>query len=981
MYYSRLRMTPAPAIRWLCTGLLLGLTGSVLAASMDSPEGINFFEKKIRPLLVERCYKCHSHEGEKIKGGLTLDTRDGLLKGGDTGPALVPGDVEQSLLIKAVRYKDKDFQMPPKEKLSDTQIADLEAWVKQGAPDPRVAEPKSTKRTIDIAKGKQFWAYQLPREQALPKVKDASWVQGDIDRFTLAQMEARGVRPVESADKATLLRRAYYDLIGLPPTPEQIDAFVNDTSPDAFARVVDQLLASPHFGERWGRHWLDVARYAESMTLRGFVFKQAWRYRDYVVETFNQDRPFDRFVREQISGDLMPYANLAEHQRQLVGTAFLAMGNNNLEEQDKKQLRMDAVDEQLDTIGKAFLAQTIGCARCHDHKFDPIPTRDYYALAGILRDTKTLEHANVSKWLELPMPLSPDESSVYGEREKAITEMEAKIKETKKTVAKLGGSSRKKAGAAPNDILAATDLLGVVVDDSQAKKVGDWKESKAVKHYVGAGYVHDDSEGKGQKTITYLPELPKAGKYEVRFSYTIGSNRCTDVPVTVFSADGEVTIRVDEKEPPPIDDRFISLGRYKFELNGQGFVIVSNEGTKGCVTADAVQFIPVELLDNPLAAATNEVKTTTAPAAPKPSALAQKATDELKDYEKQLKQLKESGPQRPVVMSVKEEETIEDTQVHIRGSVHNLGDKVPRGFLQVATYGNAPAVPATQSGRLELGEWLTSPENPLTSRVMANRVWHWLMGEGIVRTTDNFGTTGEAPSHPELLDYLAVRFMKEGWSVKKLVREVMLSHTYQLSSQARAGTVATASNQADPDNHLFWHANRRRLEAECLRDTVLSVSGELKLEIGGSAVPTNLNADYGYKNTDTRRSLYVPAFRNTPLEMLEAFDVADPSVVTGHRNVSTVAPQALYLLNHPFIIEQAQTAAKRALKETGLDDKARIEKAYRTALGRLPSDGELNVALKFVSQNTATAAEAVRLEAWTLFYQTLFASVDFRYLN
>ena len=710
------------------------------------PQAVEFFEQKIRPVLSGHCLKCHSAEAErakKLRGGLLLDTRYGVRKGGESGPLLVPYKAADSLLIKVLQYDD-EVRMPPKGKLPDSVIADFEKWVNMGAPDPR-QEPAATGKQVGmtIDDGRDFWAYKLPKPPVVPAVKAAGWPLDAIDCFVLARLEARGLKPAPEADRAILARRLYYGLTGLPPKPEEVDAFTRDPDPLAYEKLVDRLLASPRFGERWGRHWLDIARYAESVTLRGLIFKEAWRYRDYVIRSLNRDVPFDRFVREQIAGDLLPAASPADSRRQLIATTFLALGNTNLEEQDKKQLRMDVVDEQLDVIGKALLAQTITCARCHDHKFDPIPIRDYYALAGILRSVKTMEHANVSRWIEVPLPADPSE-------------------------------------------------------------------------------------------------------------------------------------------------------------------------------------------------------------------------------EAELKRLRDAGPKRPMVMTVVEEQQIEDARIHVRGSVHNLGESVPRGFLRVATYGTASVISKGQSGRRELAEWIVSPENPLTARVIVNRVWHWLFGAGIVRTTDNFGTTGERPSNPELLDHLAVSFVADGWSMKRLIRRIVLSRTYRQS--------AAGDGSADPDNLLFGRANRRRLEAECIRDTMLHVSGQLSHQGGGPTFPASLSADYGYQAAATCRSVYLPMFRNSPPEILALFDMADLSTVTGRRNGSTVAPQALFLMNDAFPAEQAKHAAARLLGEKLADDDARVIRAYRLTLGREPTAGERRVAAKFLRGQEAH-------EAWAMLFHALFASADFRYVD
>ncbi|MCS6866116.1 MAG: DUF1553 domain-containing protein [Gemmataceae bacterium] len=913
-----------------------------------TPQDVEFFEKKIRPVLTEHCYGCHSAEAQKnnkLKGSLRLDSRAEMLRGGDSGPALVPGRPEESLLLQSLRY-DGDLRMPPKGPLPAAVIQDFEKWIAMGAPDPRRPANTGVKRQVGltIEEGRKFWAYQRPQAPVVPEVsRHPARIANDIDRFIVAKLEAAGLSPAPPADRATLIRRLYYDLIGLPPSPEAVDEFVHNRDPNAYEKLVDQLLASPHFGERWGRHWLDVARYAESVTLRGFIFKEAWRYRDYVIAVFNDDVPFDRFIREQIAGDLLPAATPADRRRQLIATTFLQLGNTNLEEQDKKMLRMDVVDEQLDVISKGFLAQTVSCARCHDHKFDPIPTRDYYALAGILRNAKALEHANVSKWVEVPLPMEPAQEAAVKKHEAEVAALQAKIAAAKKAA----GPAAPSAG-----VLAIRDVPGIVVDDTQAKKVGQWMPSVHSGTYIGTGYVHDLNAGKGEKTLTFQPDTLPPGRYEVRLAYSSGNSRADNVGIVVASADGETEVTVNMKKAPPIDGRYVSLGEYRFEKNGLAYVLISNAGTTGHVTADAVVFLPLEK---------NE-----AAAAPSPTSTATVAA-----LEAELKKLQANGPQRDMVMSVVEEKIIEDARIHIRGSVHNLGAVVPRGVLTVALHGPPPQMPNDQSGRVQLAEWIASPHNPLTARVMANRIWYWLMGAGIVRTVDNFGTTGERPTHPELLDHLAIRFQSD-WSVKKLVRYIVLSQTYQQSANGAPATVA-----ADPENKLFGRAFRRRLEAECIRDSVLAISGQLDLTRGGPTFPPTLTTDYGYQAHSQRRSIYLPQFRNALPEMLEVFDAADPSMVTGQRNSATVAPQALFMMNHPFVIEQAQFAAKRLLAEKHPDDDARLTRAYRLTLGRAPTAGERTVAQRYLRGQTEQAAT----EAWTAIFHALFASAEFRYVN
>jgi hypothetical protein len=929
-------------------------------------EGLEFFEKRIRPVLVEHCYDCHSGTA-KIKGGLRLDSRDGWSKGGDSGIPIVPGKPDESLLIEAVR-SDGDLKMPPKGRLPQSIIDDFESWIKMGAPDPRQNAENIARRPakLSIASAKEHWAYRVPIRTPLPAVRDVAWPQTDIDRFILSRLEAADLTPATDADRETLVRRLYFDLTGLAPTPEQIDNFLADRSPESWGKLVDRLLDAPQFGERWGRHWLDVVRFAESLTLRGFVFKQAWRYRDYVIDAMNRDLPFDQFLREQVAGDLLIEGSLEERQRRLVATTVLMLGNTNLEEQDKKQLEMDLVDEQLDLIGRGFLAQTITCARCHDHKFDPIPTRDYYALAGILKSSKSLEHENVSKWIELPLPLESAREDIFKQHEQEVAALQASLNATQAALKRAAGTS---IGSSGPDILAAKDLPGIVVDDADAKRVGEWQHSQYTKRYVGDGYLHDIDGGKGNKTLTFSPDLPSSGRYEVRLAYTPGGNRADKVPVTVFSADGDKTIEIDERKTPPIDGRFISLGEYKFERDGQSFVIVANTGTTGHVIADAVQFLPSGATS---AGAPADDKTKPAPA---DSDEVKRLRDAIKSLEGDLKERKAKAPRRPMVMTVTELAQPVEMYVHVRGSVHNRGPVVPRGFLEAASKEPAPSIPSGESGRRQLADWLVRRDNPLTSRVIVNRVWHWLFGSGLVRTTDNFGTTGEAPSHPELLDHLAITFMDDGWSIKLLVRRIVLSRTYQLSSrEVRPGA------SVDPENRLLGRMTRRRLDAECLRDAMLQSSGALRSERGGPGFADELPADYGFVDTSNRRSVYVPVFRNALPEVFDAFDFADPSTVTGRRAASTVAPQALFLMNHPFVLAQSRLAAKRLLSENHADAAARVTRAWRLALGRPPSPPEREAALRFIAGFTAENARAAEA-GWAQLFQSLFATLDFRYLN
>ncbi|MBI3464782.1 MAG: DUF1549 domain-containing protein, partial [Planctomycetes bacterium] len=677
--------------------------------------------------------------------------------------------------------------------------------------------------SAEAADDRKSWAFQPPRRSPTPEVRSADWPRTDIDRFILARLEQAGLQPAGDADRRTLIRRIYFDLIGLPPSPHEIEAFSNDQSPEAVASVVDRLLESPHFGERWGRHWLDVARYADSSGGgRSLLFPNAWRFRDYVIDSFNRDKPFNQFVREQIAGDLLPHASDEERTEHLIAAAFLMIGAHNYELQDQEQLRMDVVDAQIEAVGRAFLGMTLGCARCHDHKFDPIPTTDYYALAGIFRSTKSLVPGNVSGFEQHELPVSPERQAALDQHAAAVKAVQERLGLARAELKKLQADTSVAAKAAKGT-QAQEHLPGIVVDDTQAKIVGDWTKSKFNPGYVGEGYIHDGASGKGEKSVTFPVELPDDGVYEVRLSYTHGTNRSSSVPVTVRHEDDQDTVQVDQRQPPPIDGRFISLGRWRFKKGTSNAVVISNEATTGHVIVDAVQFIPVELLEKPgeksgsaeVNPRSHAPRGNASPDAVREQPAFKEVEAQVKQLDAELKKLKDHAPEPPpLAMGVKDEKETGDFRVCIRGDVHHLGAEVPRGFLTAATPDGAsrPTIPAGLSGRAELAEWLTSPDNPLTVRVTINRIWHHLFGAGLVRTTDNFGSTGETPSHPELLDWLALHFVELGWSHKKLIREIVLSRTYQLSSESN--DVSSATDAPADSNHKSQLKNQKSLHPD-----------------------------------------------------------------------------------------------------------------------------------------------------------------------
>ncbi len=940
------------AIKTPCQVLVAALLSTMAQAA--SPPDIAYFEKHIRPLLVQHCYECHSVDSKKLKGGLRLDYRKGVLKGGDSGPSVIPGRVGKSLLIQAIRHSDPDLKMPPKKKLQPEQIEALEKWVAMGAPDPRSSAENSTEqKQLNLEAAKQFWAFLPVTKKAPPEVRDPNWPHSDIDCFILSAQEKKGINPVNDADETTLLRRIYFDLIGLPPTPGQAEAFNKAAATnrqEAIAGLLDELLASPDFGVRWARHWLDIARYSESTGGgRTLLFGEAWRYRDYVVDSFNSDKPYDRFVREQIAGDLLQGGTLEERQEALIATAFLLIGPTNYELQDKTVLEMDIIDEQLDTMGKAFLGLAIGCARCHDHKFDPISTADYYGMAGILKGTKVVVHSNVSTWNKRALPVSPEE-------EKLAKKQAARINALKKEIAAL----KKKSGDKKKTAVTIASLPGIVVDDLQATLKGEWTRSTSNDGYVAENYIHDGAKGKGTKEVAYKVRIPGDGKFEVRVSYTEGTNRARKVPVLIRHADGEITRHIDQTKTPPIDGSFISLGTYDFLIGEWEAVIISNKGTTAHVIADAVQFLPE--------GATAVAKKDNA----KPPVKQDKtnAKDRIKKLEEELKSLQKKPGTSPQVIAAEEAKDTGDIHIAVRGNVHNVGEKTPRGFIQVLQNTPTPQFSPTSSGRAELANWIASRKNPLTARVFVNRVWHHLFGNGIVGSVDNFGHMGQIPTNPELLDHLALRFVEEGWSTKSLIREIMLSRVYQLSSAH-----SDAQARIDVENRLHWRQNRRRLQAEAIRDSLLSATGKLDRKLGGATVKPGTKTEYGYKFEGNRRSIYTPVFRNTLPEIMQVFDFADPNLVTGKRTTSSVPTQALFLMNSTFVHRQAEVAATRLLKEQSDNNDTRVKYAYQLALGRNPTLQEEQIILPFLKETKDPG------NAWTHVFQSLFSSLDFRYLN
>jgi len=803
-----------------------------------TPAGLAFFEARIRPVLLQHCHQCHAADAKIVRGGLLVDSREAIRAGGASGqPGIVPGDPAASAVFEAITRADPDGRMPPQGRLSDEVIADFRKWIAMGAPDPRdvgAAGPTAARREIDVEAGRRHWAFQGPVAADPPAVRAADWPRGDIDRFLLASMEAVGLRPVADADRATLIRRLSFDLTGLPPTPEELSDFVSDPSDRAVEALVDRLLASPRFGERWARHWLDVARYAESNGKETNVaYPHAWRYRDYVIASFRDDKPFDQFLKEQIAGDLLAAEGPRDQAEKIIATGFLALGAKGLNDQNPRQFHMDLVDEQIDAVSQAMLGLTLACARCHDHKFDPVSQRDYYALAGIFLSTETL----------------------YG---------------------------------------------------------------------------------------TYPQQQ------NLRPSTLVELDPAAAIPAAVAPLSAAELSRL-RAEVATLDAQAAALEREAVAARRAG------DGD-----ANAVNFVRVRA-----------------------------ARDRATGARSDLELFEPDGRPRTLAMGALDRAQPRDSQLLVRGDVDQAADVVPRGLVEVLCAADEPRKIATGSGRLDLAFWIAAPDNPLTARVMANRVWLKLMGQGIVTTPDNFGVMGMPPSHPELLDHLALAFVGDGWSVKKLVRRVVLSRAYQLASSHDE-----AGHAIDPDNRYRWRMDRRRLDAEAIRDAMLAASGTLdERPPVGSPVARIREDRQGLVRLITEmrdlrspyRSIYLPIVRDQVPEFLGVFDFPDAALVSGQRDATNVPSQGLFLLNNPETLALASSFADRLDSFRGTDEE-KLAHGHELALGRAATSSERTAIERFWRTFAAQAgagphppADPRRL-ALVAYCQALFAAAEFRYL-
>ena len=890
-----------------------------------APEKLEFFESKVRPILVQRCYECHS--GQESNGGLRLDYREGLLKGGDSGPALQADEPQGSLLLRAIRYQNADLQMPPSGKLDASEIEVLETWVAQGAFDPRADLPSGSSdkpQGMSIPDGRNFWSMMPLKPVEVPRAVDTDWCRNPIDAFVLKELDSNGLRPSPESPRREILRRVTLGLIGLVPESQEYKAFEQDTAPEAYERQVDRLLSSEQYGVRFGRHWLDVARYSDSNGLdENIAYGNAWRYRDYVVEAFNLDKPFDRFIEEQIAGDLLPDAD----RQSKTATGFLVLGAKVLAEPDRDKLTMDTIDEQLDTIGKAFMGMTLGCARCHDHKFDPIKQRDYYALAAILKGTKTFGDSNfgaIKHWNEISYANQQEKEQLKAIDAQIAEKNGAWNKLKSEAIGKLREQVRKQAA----DYLAVASKLTSEATLNEWAQVGE--ELKLHPRVLANSRRYLDNH-RQEPLFAKWHELAGPGDHQaIRDYYQELFERALGEWEKAKAADAQVK----KLEDSTLEAARVALG------DVGGFLA-----------------IPAKM----------------------EHALDQESLVKIHELAESARLFESAAPDETSVMGVADKGVVDGLAIHIRGSYRNLGDVVPRGFPEVmVSQGATPIFSRHSSGRLELARWLANATHPLTARVIVNRVWRWHFGRGLVESTENFGVLGDRPSHPELLDYLARWFIESGWSIKELNRLILTSATYRMSSVHPEAQSALA---IDPENRLRWHYKLERMDAEPLRDSILQVAGRLDCQLGGKSVPLR-NRQFVFDHTSIdhtkydsiRRTVYLPIIRNHLYSLLEQFDFPDPTMPVGSRNTSMVSVQMLLLMNADWIIDSASLLARRS-QEFSSEPSRRIDWLFETVLGRAPKEHEQRRFLDAIS-----AGQASGEDPWVTLAHNLLICSEFIYV-
>ncbi|MEI8017512.1 MAG: PSD1 and planctomycete cytochrome C domain-containing protein [Schlesneria sp.] len=949
-------------VRWiLLTASLCLVAFAPLVHCVEPPvnsdaKGVELFERQIRPLLADRCYRCHSPESKKANGGLLLNSHEGLLKGSDSGPIIVAGAPDMSLLIKAVRSNDEDKRMPPSgERLTEAQISDLEAWIKIGAPLPKT----DVHQNQIAAKARTHWAFQPVTEQAVPSVKQQSRVQTPVDAFIFAKLERTGLEPAPRADKRTLIRRATYDLIGLPPTPEEVAAFVTDESPGAFATVVERLLRSQHYGERWGRHWLDVARFATSDGPFAFT------YRDYVIRAFNDDLPYDQFLVQQLAADQL---NLGEDKRPLAALGFLTVGRQFMNNHD-------TIDDRIDVVTRGTMALSVSCARCHDHKYDPIGTRDYYGLHGVFASSVVPG--------ELPLlGIDPDptEFANYSmEHQSRQAKLDEFVHEQEAAILKQHREQTAQCLLLSRDPKKLDDLIE-----------GEFFLSDRKILQTGAKRWLNALEGMNPETDPiFAPWFAFAALPASEFADRAKVLAAKIADKGLAHPMNSLVARVFAGEPPTslndVADRYAKL----FQDADKQWQDLQKETSRNSNSS------PSNALPDPEQESLRQVfyskeSPGNLPKEVMPQLFSTSAAMQLGPLKQQVEQLDATHPGAPLrAMALVDSPHPHNSRVFIRGDANRLGEDAPRQFLASLTRDNAQ--PFTRgSGRLELAQAIVNRENPLTARVIVNRIWKHLFGAGLVSTPDDFGLRSEPPSHPELLDYLAWRFMNEGWSIKGMHRLLMLSSVYQQRSDNHQH-----NHPLDPDNRFLSKINRRRLDFESMRDTLLFVTDKLDPAIGGRPVALVDEQQTSQTSFSNRRTVYGTIDRNNLHSWFGYFDFANPDLSTAQRDITTVPQQALFFLNDLFVMQQACSLAARADFQLFETTEERIQYVYQQLFQRGPTAAEIELAGRFLDaeemaesspqKRSATKAGAKvgmrSLSPWERFVHVLLISDELMFVD
>jgi len=995
---------------WLLAITSWFLSGETLSADPPHDEAVKraFFETSVRPLLVEHCYECHSVNADSIQAGLTVDSRDGLLTGGDSGPAIVPGKPEKSLLIEALCYES--YEMPPREKLPDDQIDLVRRWIRDGSywPDEPPPSAEAEREVFDLeARKAAHWAWTPIRRPAIPTVRNTDWPRQPLDHFVLARLEQAGLRPASDCDRPALLRRLCFDLTGLPPTTDQQETFLSDKRPDAVERLVDRLLASPHFGERWGRHWLDLVRYAES---RGHEFdndaQNAFQYRDYVIRALNSDVPYDQFVREHIAGDLLDAPRTGADpsvNESILGTGFWFLGEWVHSPVDTRKDEADRFDNMIDVMSKTFLGVTVACARCHDHKFDAISTADYYALSGFLQssDYRQVRFESMQHNREIAERLDRLD-------QKFQTAIAQQLSDAGREVIQIDRQPEK-------------SLASIVVDYGEL----------GPDEYLTRGYLFGDRPRRcGQpflavkrgRPVVRLQPVDAAVSDDFWHNLSViqqkavrDQNRLSDIPrpgrtlrtPTFLLTSGDLSCRVRGRGHVVacVDSHRLVHG----PLHGETIQAINTKSGKKQhadydtgfrwvdMKLDRYEGHRIHLEFTPAVDSELQVSLVTQGATSEQRQQIQRreadVASHISQWEKEANEWIDPGladqwlQERQVLQAEIRREsalamamadgTPEDDYVLIRGNASKPGDRIPRRFLS-AIEGNDPMSINRGSGRLQLARSINSTENPLTHRVIANRLWHYLMGRGIVATTDDFGVLGQRPTHPGLLDHLAIRFRDQGQSLKQLIRTIVLSRSYRMSTHSDPRAMLD-----DPNNSLWHHRPPKRLEGETIRDALLTVSGQLDRQLGGDSIPIHLTSFMTGRGRPSvngpidgarRRSIYTAVRRNFLSPFMLAFDTPTPFSTMGRRTRSNVPAQALILMNDPFVVQQATLWSERLTRQYPSTD-ARILAMYREAFARLPTKQESEAIDAFVRENSSDQ------KVWQTIAHALINTKEFIFLR